>query len=230
MGVRGRVTPRKGSEAEKTAVVGFTYDLVWNDTLFLSSSKGLGINIIRQQDVLATGDRFLFGASVNIGEERGRSRSQTQFRSLDIRTGKSAFALVFSEYKLGNWRLWAEGATYFDHNLGNVASFGADYIVPLSPKWSLTLGSGISFGDAANLREVYGIPSNIALQQGIAPFRLGPGPRDASVSAEFEYQADQHWRWTFGTGYNFLLGQAAQSPRTIARSELVLSSGIKYRF
>jgi outer membrane scaffolding protein for murein synthesis (MipA/OmpV family) len=230
LGSRVLVVPRRiGDNAIKPSV-GATYDIVWNKTVFLTSERGLGVNIFHQNGIITESDKFTAGLAVNYDDRSGVIRSQSQLRSLDIRQRNAVYALGFADYRVGNWYVWAEAGSFRDRHNGNVYTSGAEYNLSLTDKWSMIFASGLSFGDSAHMRENYGVPFSSAAQYGVAAYHIPAGFSDATFSAQLEYQADKHWSWTLTGGQTVLLGDAARSPRVETRSQPFMSAAVKYKF
>ena len=229
-GTRALAVPKVLGDNAIQASLGFTYNIIWNDTVFLTSERGLGINAFQARGVFGQADRFVAGIAANYDDRAGIARSQSQLRSLDVRQRNAVHALGFAEYRNSNWRVWSEVSSYIDRRNGHVFSLGSEYAIPVTNKWTFLLSGGLSYSDAAHMRETYGIPAAAAVQFGASPYRLSAGFSDASLSAQIEYKADNHWTWSLTAGETFLLGQAAKSPRVETRSQPFMSAAVKYKF
>jgi outer membrane scaffolding protein for murein synthesis (MipA/OmpV family) len=230
VGLRQRLSSRQGKRRAVEGATGVTFDVVWKDTLFLSSDKGLGANLLQRRGIFSGNDRFVAGVAFNIDDQDGSDRSRSQSRSVDAKRGVSSFALGFAEYKIERWRLWTEIAHFLGNDRGNVVSLGAEYRLPLTTKWSTTFASGISFGDRAYMRDNYSVPAIYIPFQN--PFYAQPkaGARDFTISADFEYRADDHWRWNTVIGFTNSLAVIQQGTFVKVRSEPFISTGVKYKF
>jgi outer membrane scaffolding protein for murein synthesis (MipA/OmpV family) len=230
LGVRQRFTSRQGRRDSVEGAAGLTYDIKWADTLFLSSDRGLGVNAFSKKGIFSESDRFLAGVSVNIDDASASERSRSQSRSVDLKRGVTTFALGFAEYRIDRWRMWTEVAHFVGPDHGNVLSLGLEYRLPLTNKWSTTFGSGISFGDGAYMRENFSVPQPAALFLRRPSIQPKAGARDLTLSADFEYQADEHWRWNTVVGFTQSLAVVQQGTFVKYQSQPFVSTGVKYRF
>jgi outer membrane scaffolding protein for murein synthesis (MipA/OmpV family) len=230
LGIRQRFTSRQGRRNSVEGATGLTYDVSWQDTLFLSSDRGLGVNVFSKKGIFAESDRFFAGVSINIDDDGASERSRSQSRSVDLKRGVTTFALGFAEYKIDRWRMWSEVAHFLGPDKGNVLSLGLEYRLPLTNKWSTTFGSGISFGDGAYMRQNFSVPLSVPLALGRPLIQPKAGARDFTVSADFEYQADEHWRWNTVVGFTQSLAVSQQGAFINVQSQPFISTGIKYKF
>jgi outer membrane scaffolding protein for murein synthesis (MipA/OmpV family) len=230
LGLRTRVTSQQGRRDSAEAFVGLTFDIVWRDLIFLSSNRGLGVNTFKTTNLLLDGDKFKTGFSVNLDDVDSTERSRSQSRSLDFRNRNTMFALGFAEYQIGRWTLWSELAHYLAGDNGNVLSVGAEYRMPLTGKWSVATALGISAADHAYMKENYAVPPIFTLAK--APLFVQPkaGFRDLTVSVDFEYQADEHWRLNTVVGFTQSLAVIQKGAWVKVQSLPFISTGLRYKF
>jgi outer membrane scaffolding protein for murein synthesis (MipA/OmpV family) len=128
------------------------------------------------------------------------------------------------------WDSWNIGSIVANGK-GNVVSLGGEYTLPLTSKWSTTFATGISFGDGTYMRDNFTVPplapSFIRNTTYVSP---KAGARDLTVSADFEYRADAHWRWNTVIGFTQSLAVSQQGAFVKVRSAPFVSTGIRYRF
>jgi outer membrane scaffolding protein for murein synthesis (MipA/OmpV family) len=231
IGLQQRFTSKAGRRGKAEGATGLTYDIVWRDLIFLSSDRGFGANLIDRKTLFGDRDRITAGFSINVDDRDASERSRTQARSADAKRGSSTFVLAFADYSIDRWRLWAEAAHFVANGKGNVVSFGGEYALPLTSKWSTTFASGISFGDRTYMRDNFTIPplapSLIRNTTYVSP---KAGARDLTVSVNFEYRADAHWRWNTVIGFTQSLAVSQQGAFVKVRSAPFISTGIRYRF
>jgi outer membrane scaffolding protein for murein synthesis (MipA/OmpV family) len=230
LGVRQRWVSRQGKRRGIEGATGLIFDLSWRDTFFLSSDRGLGANILSLRNVISGSDRFAAGVSLSFDEKESRERSQSQSRSVDAKRGTSTFILGFAEYSIARWKLWTELAHFVGSDKGNVVSLGLEYRLPLTTKWSTTFATGFSLADGQYMRQNYSVPYIASL--GRRPLFVQPkaGLRDVTVSADFEYVADRHWRWNTQIGFTKSLVVIPQGTWVKVRSEPFISTSVRYRF
>jgi outer membrane scaffolding protein for murein synthesis (MipA/OmpV family) len=167
---------------------------------------------------------------INIDDLDSTDRSRSQSRSLDATKRNTVFALGFAEYRLDRWRTWTELAHYLGKDDGNVLSAGVEYRLPLTAKWSTAVAVGLSAGDASYMRTNFSIPPVYSL--GKRPLIIEPkaGLRDVTLSTDFEYQANDHWRWNTVMGFTRSLAVIQQGTWVKDQSQPFVSTGIKYKF
>lgn len=229
VGARSKLSSAKTGGKNLRVGYGPYFEFIWKDA-FLSSDRGLGINLISQKGFVQASDKLSAGVSISADREKSLIRSQSQYRFLDAFGNYTPYALGFVDYRAGNLRIFGEATTFLDKNNGNLFTAGSEYIIPLTNKWSLTVAGTVTYGDAAYMRENFGISSVAAAAIGQSPSKLKSGFRDVVLSTEAEYEADRHWSYSIGAGYARLLGDAAESTRVQSRSQPFLTAGVKYRF
>jgi outer membrane scaffolding protein for murein synthesis (MipA/OmpV family) len=231
IGLQQRVTSKAGRRRKAEGATGLTYDILWRDLIFLSSDRGFGANLIDRKALFGDRDRITAGFSINIDDRDASERSRSQARASDAKRGSSTFVLAFAEYRIDRWRFWAEAAHFVANGKGNVVSLGGEYTLPLTSKWSTTFATGISFGDGTYMRDNFTVPplapSFIRNTTYVSP---KAGARDLTVSADFEYRADAHWRWNTVIGFTQSLAVSQQGAFVKVRSAPFVSTGIRYRF
>lgn len=230
LGARSRISSTKIGGKSSSVVASPFYDIQWKDVAFLSSDRGLGVNLLRAKDVVTASDKLFVGFALNVDSEKTLIRSQMQFRSLDLKGKYIPFLLSFAEYKIENLRIYSEIASFIDRNNGNVFTVGSEYALQLTNKWTLILGCSVSYGDTTHMRENFGVPSVFAASVGRSAFRLHNGFRDATLTAEADYQASRYWSYSVSGGYTRLLGEAAESYRVETPSQPFMAVGVKYHF
>jgi outer membrane scaffolding protein for murein synthesis (MipA/OmpV family) len=230
LGIKSRVTGTRGTRKSINADAGLLFDIRWRELLFLSTDRGIGINLFQKKGVLAASDSIILGAALSISDSAESDRSRSQSRSLDATRRSSGFTLGFAEYRTGQWNLWAEIARYHIAQNGTVVSLGVEYRQPLTNKWQATFAWGLSAGDGAYMRDNFTVAPLLSLAR--RPLFIQPkaGLRDTTVSVDFEYQADEHWRWSTVLGFTQSLAVVQQGAWVKVRSQPFISTGIKYKF
>jgi outer membrane scaffolding protein for murein synthesis (MipA/OmpV family) len=230
VGVQQRLTSRLGRRRVLDGATGLLLDIVWSDTLFISSERGIGANLMTINQLFSPSGRFQAGASFSYDDRDSGERSRSQGRAGDAKIRVSPLVLGFAEYQHDRWRLWTEIAHFTGNAKGNVASLGLEYWLPLTAKWSTTLAVGASVADKTYVKDNY--PATLLAIPGrpLTPFRPSSTARDLTVSADFEYRADQHWRWNAIVGFTNSLALAKPGTVIKTRSAPFVSSGIRYRF
>jgi outer membrane scaffolding protein for murein synthesis (MipA/OmpV family) len=231
VGVQLGFASRPGRRSTVEGLTGLTYNIVWRDLIFLSSDRGLGINLIDRKGLFNDLDRIKLGFSLSTDDADATGLSRSQARAAGARRNSSAFALGFAEYRIDRWRVWTELAHFLTNGEGNVLSLGGEYTLPLTRKSSTTFATGISFGDGAYMRNNFTVPPLAPASTGRTTYVTPKaGARDLTVSADFEYRADAHWRWNTVVGFTQSLAVSQQGTFVKVRSVPFLTTGIRYRF
>jgi outer membrane scaffolding protein for murein synthesis (MipA/OmpV family) len=231
IGLQQKLTSRQGRRRALEGATGLTYEIVWRELLFLSSDRGIGANLLERKGLFTSRDRIQAGLSFNTDDRDASGRSRSQSRSVDARRGSSTFALAFADYRIDRWKFWAEVAHFVGNGQGNVVSVGGEYALPLTGKWSAILATGISFGDGAYMRDNFRVPPIASeLLRRTSYVTPKAGARDITVSANFEYRADEHWRWNTVLGVTQSLAVSQQGAFVKVRTAPFVSTGVKYQF
>jgi outer membrane scaffolding protein for murein synthesis (MipA/OmpV family) len=230
VGLQQRFTSRLGKRRAIEGATGLLLDITWRDTLFITAERGIGANLLTAKQLFAGNDRFVAGLSVNYDDSNSGERSRSQARAADAKRALSPFVLGFADYQIGRWKLWTEFAVYTGNAKGNVLSLGVEYRLPITAKWSTTFATGFSLADKAYVKDNY--PATFLSVPGkpFTAFKPATTLRDLTVSTEFEYRADDHWRWNTVVGFTNSLALAAPGVVIKARSTPFVGTAIRYRF
>jgi outer membrane scaffolding protein for murein synthesis (MipA/OmpV family) len=230
IGLQQRFTSRLGKRRAVEGATGLLLDITWRDTLFITTERGIGANLLTAKQLFTGNDRFVAGLSVNYDDANSGERSRSQARAADAKRNLSPFVLGFAEYQIDRWKLWTELAQYTGSAKGKVLSLGVEYRLPLTAKWSTTFATGFSLADKTYVKDNY--PATFLSVPGkpFKAFRPESTLRDLTVSADFEYRADEHWRWNTTIGFTNNLALANPGVVIKARSTPFVGTALRYRF
>jgi outer membrane scaffolding protein for murein synthesis (MipA/OmpV family) len=186
-------------------------------------SRGLGIDLLQGSRVKA---------SVGLRWDNGRREDSAEaLRGLgDIRpTMRARFSMTTSLTPA--WRLGLGVSTdLFGRGGGYIGDVSLAREWRVLPKTVLGTAVGLSYAGDRYLQTWYGITPEQAARTGRPQFQPGAGPRDVSASVGFRSELSRDWLLIGGLGTSRLLGDAARSPLTTARTGWGANAGLAWRF
>ena len=126
------------------------FDIEWRGAYFLSTQRGLGLNIIRKR-TLRMGPRL----TLDRGRDAGDDAFLTGMRDIDPTIEGGVFLVGFS----GNWRIKADlrrGFSSGGHE-GIVASADLAYAGRVDERTSVVIGANIHWANAAYATRFFGV-------------------------------------------------------------------------
>lgn len=100
-------------------------------------------------------------------------------------------------------------------------------------QWFVNLDAQATYGDAAYTRRFFGVTSVEAVRSGLSTYRPGAGLRDVGAGVTVGYQFNASWGLLGRVSYDYLLGDAADSPvveREGSRHQGLAGLALSYRF
>ena len=229
IGLAARAAPvYEGSKTTKVSPFPYV-DIhgLWNDRLFVSDVRGVGIN-------LANLGPFRAGAAINYGGGR-TSSDATRLRGLpDISAALSASG--FMTYSFKPFAFEAEVERQFGSQPATEASLRGSYAVTLTPRWHLSAGAQVVWHDRKYNEKYFGItPSESAraTAQGntLTPYSPGSGVGRVGVTATSVYALTEHWGIVSRLGLRDVVGSADKdSPLTEREGGVDFAAGVLYKF
>jgi MipA family protein len=197
-------------------------DIEWRGAYFLSTQRGLGLNIVRRRQTKA-GPRITWSA--------GRDASDnTDLAGMgDLKS--SVEAGFFAQHYNGPWRLEADlryGLNSSGHH-GIVGSASLALGGRLSEDSSLILGGSTTFGSATYMIANFGVTSAQATASRAA-YTPTAGFRDFSGFASIVYNVNKNIYLTIDGRGTLMMDQAANSPLVKATDQYFAGSTLGYRF
>ena len=222
LGIIGGLAPEYRGADEYRFSYAPNIHIAWNDWLYLRGRK-LGIKLFDT-------DSFYGGAFVRFNG--GRSENNDGLEGLgDIsRTFTSG---VYLNYRFKGLRLKTEVRhDFFNEGHGTLAIFRLGSRLPWNDPL-FYLGIETTWASKEHMRTFYGISPIQSLRSGLAGYQPGAGLRDVSLNLSSAYKFGQHWSLAGQIRYQYLLGDAADSPivrTTGSRHGLVAGVGLSYEF
>lgn len=194
---------------------------------FVSTDLGVGWNVI---PLLASAEAAkTWQAGARLWPQFGRPSRVTP-QGVD-RLGSRITTEAFANVQATSWLLLQSGASWGSgrHHDGQQLELGATSGIPIGHDViGVTLAA--SFANAAHLRGSYGIGPREALASGLPEWRPHAGMMDWSIALNGEHKFSSRWSVS-GQWLNArLVGDAAHSPLTTAKSQQTFSASLWYRF
>ena len=198
------------------------FDIEWRGAYFLSSQRGLGLNVVRRRQTKA-GPRLTWSA--------GRDPSDNTDLSGMTDLSSSIEAGIFFQHYNGPWRLEGDiryGLNSSGHH-GVVGNASLALGGRLSEDSSLIIGGFASFGSATYMAANFGVASAEATT-GRAVYTPTAGFKDIGGFATIVYNLNKNIYLTIDGRGTLLMEQAANSPLVKASDQYYVGSTIGYRF
>jgi outer membrane protein len=140
----------------------------------------------------------------------------------------------FVQYFPVDWfRARAEIRQGFGGHHGVVADLSGDFIVPLSPQWTLSGGPRFTFESTEAVAPYFSINAAQAAASGLPAFSAKGGAHSTGAGAQLRYQIGPQWEVHSYIEYQRLLGGAANSPLVNLRGspdQVTAGIGVSYSF
>jgi outer membrane scaffolding protein for murein synthesis (MipA/OmpV family) len=207
-------------------LLGPVIDVRYQDLAFASVGEGIGVNVIR-------GDNYRAGIAVGYDLGRDAKDDLDHLKGLG-NVSAAPTVKLFGSYVISKGlplvlradvRQFAGGAD------GAVADF--DLYTPLpgsSKKLVLFAGPSVTLADRLHLQTLFGVDSNQARASGYTEYQAHDGLESAGFGFTAIRFIDEHWLVNMNIAANRLLGSAAESPITQARTQKVLVLAAAYRW
>ncbi len=196
-------------------------DLRYLDLAFLSDGEGIGVNILRGQ-----GYRAGVAISYDLGRNHHDDPRLAQLANISPAAEPKLFAQTFLKVVVltANMR---KGLGGHDGVIGDV---GAYMPLPIAPHAFLFVGPTISLADSRYMKAYFGVDAAHAKASGLPVFAPAGGLRETGLGATAIYLLGDHWLLNADAAYQRLLGDAARSPITEAKTQFTADFNIGYRF
>jgi outer membrane protein len=119
-------------------------------------------------------------------------------------------------YQETNWMVFGEVRKGVTGHSGVTGTIGSDFITRPGDRWKFTMGPRVNFGDDEFADTYFGVATPTA---NFGSFNASGGALSAGVLLTGSYYINDKWSLDGGISYEKLLGDAADSPITVAGSE-----------
>lgn len=198
-------------------------DIRWGNRVFFETRRGLGVNLYRGHG---------FDASVALGVSRGRDQDDDGgLRGLgDIEmAAQPNFEVGYTDRDTG---------LFFDLRGFAEVHEGARFAGSLGGGWKnldaeglrINLRAALHLADPEYMQTYFGVDAGQATRSGYRRFDASAGLYKTSIDVNASQALSDHWT-VFGlAGFDYLLGDAAESPINKRRAQFRVGAGVTYRF
>lgn len=194
---------------------------------FVSTDLGVGWNLVPLLASAETARTWQAGA--RLWPQFGRPSRETP-QGID-RLGTRITTEAFANVQATSWLLLQSGASWGSgrHHEGQQLELGMTSGIPIGNDLiGVTLATTIA--NAAHLRSSYGISPREALASGLPEWHPRGGVMDWSIALNGEHKFSSRWSISGQWLDARLVGDAARSPLTKAKSQQTFSASLWYRF
>lgn len=197
-------------------------DIEWRGAYFLSTQRGLGLNLIRNRQTKA-GPRLTWSA----GRKASVNTALAGMGDLDPSIEGGAFIQHYS----GPWRFEAD-LRYGLNSAGHKGFVGSTSLAlggQLSENSNMILGASTTYGSSAYMKAHFGVTTAQAVNGRVA-YEPTAGFENFAGFATFIYNINKQIYLTIDGRAALMMDQAANSPLVQASDQYFLGSTVGYRF
>ena len=222
-----RVPEYPGSAAQKTRlapILSVTLGRFFIGPVPGGGALGIGATLY-QNDGLRLGAAI----SADIGKLRKESDDVRLAGLGDIE--RSQRAHLFASYSWARYTLRAGvAADIGGKNLGALATVEAEALFHPAERWSLVVGTGLTWADQRYMQTVFGIDAQQSARSGRPLYEPGAGMSQVRLATTLSYRLDAQWSVGARLSLGRLLGDAAHSPLIEQRAQSSGALFTSYRF
>ncbi len=171
--------------------------------IFSTPDEGFGFSLVDQEGIR-------FGPVANFVFRRGERDGLFGLRPVGLTHEIGGF---FEYAPLENFRARAELRQGIDGHKGFVAALMADFYGPIAPKFSLSIGPRLNFGDNRYANAYFSVsPIEAILNGRVVPYQAVGGFTSAGGLATLRYDITSDTNATIFGGAQRLLGSVGESP------------------
>jgi outer membrane protein len=138
---------------------------------------------------------------------------------------------LFASYKVG-WLTLSLNALsdVSGKDLGTVASFDAEMSYRFTPRFAVSAGPGVMWGNDQYAQTFFGIDAEQAARSGYSQYSPGSGATQLRFSVGAQYELTEHWGLGARATASRLQGDAADSPIVFDKNQNSYALYFRYRF
>ena len=214
----------EGSDDVKVQGLPF-FDVSWRNRFFLNFQQGLGMNIIRNKNLI-------FGTSVGYYGSREEGDNEALRGLGDIDGGVDGRLFVFVPVGPISFTSMYRRDLSGNHD-GAILSVGALYFRPVTKKLRINLQGRLNYASEKFMNTYFDINLSQASRSKMTAYDADAGIKDISAFNILIYSFTRHWNVVSFMGFSRLLGDAANSPIVKERgtaNQFRFGLGFSYRF
>ncbi|WP_319531024.1 MipA/OmpV family protein [uncultured Cohaesibacter sp.] len=214
----------EGSDTYKALPLPY-FDIMWNDTLFLSTQKGLGANLLSY-------DAFKLGASISYNQGRKESDSRSELKGMGNISG-GLNGNIFVEYDTGPVKLYSNARRYFAGSKGWSGELGIKTFVPLAMLGgadaasvrpdpnavghgltgpAISLGASAEWADGDYMQDYFGVNAAQSAASGHGVYNANAGFKAVAIEGGLYHPVGPNLLLGGTIKYKHLVGDAVESP------------------
>lgn len=221
LGGGAMVQPNFPGAARYKATPSLIFDIRYRDLFFLSDGEGVGVNLLH-----GPGYRAGIAVSYDVGRDQDDDPHLHGLGNIN----PAPEPKLFAQYTILPVVLTADLRRGLGGHDGFIGDLGAYVPIPLATNVFLFVGPTVTIADGRYMQSYFGVTPAQSAASGLPRFSAGAGFKSTGLGATAVYLIGQHWLVLADGAYERLLGDAADSPVTQARSQFVFGINFGYRF
>lgn len=197
-------------------------NIIWRDTFFLNTRRGLGAYLLDRNDV-----KLGISISYSFGRDEDDSTDLDGLGDID----GGATANVLFEWGIAGLSFDAR----YEHQVtgedtGFQVHLGLGYDVRLGEKVMLKPSVKATYASTEYMEEYFSISQGQSTLSGLSAYDTNSGFKSVGLRIISIYRLDRHWGVLAMASYDRLIGDAADSPVVKDENRYLLGTGLSYRF
>ncbi len=224
IGGGGAIVPTYPGSDENEGQAYPLLNLVWKDRAFISTQKGVGFFILRD-------NVFNFGAALSY--EQGRDANAdglpTGFRDINPSLDVGGF-LDVRFARIMHFNMDVKTAVTHGGHESTYGNFGLRANVPLRKNLELRTGPSLKWAGSGYVKRYFGVTPAEAAVSGLPRYSVNGGIVSLSYDVGLDYEFAKRWFAEPVARYTYMAGDAGDSPITKDRSQYFAGVFVGYRF
>jgi outer membrane scaffolding protein for murein synthesis (MipA/OmpV family) len=220
-GLSTEYVPRYDGARDYHVQAGPMLDMRYRDIAFLATGEGLGVNLLR-------GKKYRAGVALSYDLGR-RAQDSADTRGLG-NVGAAPEFKFFGEYLIFPVVLRADLRRGLGGHNGWLGDFGVYMPVYGTQKLFVFAGPSVTVADATYMRHYFSVTPGQAAATSYPQYSAGAGLKAANLGTSITWLCSEHWLVNAMAGGARLLGDAADSPLTLKRTQYTATLTAGYQF
>jgi outer membrane protein len=215
--------PKYSGSDERRIAAYPAFDAQWKNGVFFSAISGLGYNFSKNPEIQ-------YGLRMTMEGARDESRSEKLQGLGDISATVEPGAF-YNYYLNRNYALLSSFryGSGLDHN-GAQVSIGGRAVNFYSQKHHFSALFSANWANNNYMQSYYGVNAAQSTASGYAQHAPAAGLTDIKVGANWHWSIDTNWTLITGTSVKQIMGDAANSPFVLQKTQVTVFSSASYRF